>query len=66
MWEILTDTKLKETFRPDGINNKLLKMGGKELYSRIFQVFIAISKQEVMMKEWKTRLIVRVLKKGNS
>jgi hypothetical protein len=63
--EIIAQLKTKKAVGPDQISNELIKQGGHELLSRVYRILVAVWESETMPEEWKTGLLIPLLKKGD-
>jgi hypothetical protein len=63
--EIIAQLKTKKAAGPDQISNELIKQGGHELLSRVYRILVAVWQSETMPEEWRTGLLIPLLKKGD-
>jgi hypothetical protein len=63
--EIIAQLKTKKAAGPDQISNELIKQGGHELLSRVYRILGAVWQSETMPEEWRTGLLIPLLKKGD-
>jgi hypothetical protein len=63
--EIIAQLKTKKATGPDQISNELIKQGGHELLSRVYRILVAVWQSETMPEEWRTGLLIPLLKKGD-
>jgi endonuclease/exonuclease/phosphatase family metal-dependent hydrolase len=63
--EIIAQLKTKKAAGPDQISNELIKQGGHELLSRVYRILVAVWQSEIMPEEWRTGLLIPLLKKGD-
>jgi hypothetical protein len=63
--EIIAQLKTKKAAGPDQISNELIKQGGHELLSRVYRILVAVWQSETMPQEWRTGLLIPLLKKGD-
>jgi hypothetical protein len=63
--EIVAQLKTKKAAGPDQISNELIKQGGHELLSRVYRILVAVWQSETMPEEWRTGLLIPLLKKGD-
>jgi hypothetical protein len=63
--EIIAQLKTKKAAGPDQISSELIKQGGHELLSRVYRILVAVWQSETMPEEWRTGLLIPLLKKGD-
>jgi hypothetical protein len=63
--EIIAQLKTKKAAGPDQISNELIKQGGHELLSKVYRILVAVWQSETMPEEWRTGLLIPLLKKGD-
>jgi hypothetical protein len=63
--EVIAQLKTKKAAGPDQISNELIKQGGHELLSRLYRILVAVWQSETMPEEWRTGLLIPLLKKGD-
>lgn len=63
--QVIKHLKLNKAAGPDRINNELIKNGGDELITRIYDLITEIWKEETMPMEWGTGLLTPLYKKGD-
>jgi endonuclease/exonuclease/phosphatase family metal-dependent hydrolase len=63
--EIIAQLKTKKAAGPDQIIKELIKQGGHELLSKVYRILVAVWQSETMPEEWRTGLLIPLLKKGD-
>ncbi|KAH0818193.1 hypothetical protein GEV33_004600 [Tenebrio molitor] len=61
----IAQLKTKKAAGPEQISNELIKQGGHELLSRVYRILVAVWQSETMPEEWRTGLLIPLLKKGD-